>query len=71
MTTMAFTFRTDDELERALEALAATESLSKQEIIRRAVLERYERSQHQRVVADATDRMVERWGAVIERLGSA
>jgi hypothetical protein len=68
---MAFTFRTDDELERALEALAATESLSKQEIIRRAILDRYERSQHQRVVADATDRMVERWGAVIERLGSA
>ena len=71
MTTMAFTFRTDDELERALEALAATESLSKQEIVRRAILDRYERSQHQRVVADATDRMVERWGAVIERLGSA
>jgi predicted transcriptional regulator len=68
---MAFTFRTDVELERILDALAAAESLSKQEIIRRAIIERFERAQHHAVVDDATERMVQRWGAVIERLGSA
>jgi predicted transcriptional regulator len=43
---MAFTLRTDDELEQALSALVESEGLSRQEIIRRAVLERYERAGH-------------------------
>ena len=47
---MALTVRTDDELERALTVLAEAESLSRQEIIRRAVLERYERANHHRRV---------------------
>lgn len=68
---MAFTLRTDDEMERALDALVDAEGLSRQEIIRRAVLERYERTQHVQRVAGATDRMLERWGDVLERLGSA
>lgn len=67
---MAFTLRTDDELERALDALAEDEGLSRQEIIRRAVLDRYERAGHAQRVAESTDRMVERWGDVLERLGS-
>ena len=67
---MAFTLRTDDELERALDALSEDEGLSRQEIIRRAVLERYEAAGHARRVADSTDRMMERWGDVLERLGS-
>ena len=41
------------------------------EIIRRAVLERYERSAHERRVDDAAGRMVARWGDVLDRLGSA
>lgn len=67
---MALTLRTDDELDRALDALAASEGLSKQEIIRRAVLERYVRAGHRARVADATDEMLERWGDVLDRLGS-
>ena len=43
---MALTVRTDEQLEQALDALAETEGTSKQEVIRRAVLERYERSGH-------------------------
>lgn len=68
---MALTLRTDDELERALDALARAEGRSRQEIIRRAVLERYERAGHARRVKDSTDRMIERWGDVLERLASA
>lgn len=67
---MALTLRTDDELERALDALAEAEGLSRQEIIRRAVLERYERAGHAERVEDSTSRMIERWGDVLDRLGS-
>jgi predicted transcriptional regulator len=67
---MALTLRTDDELERALDALADAEGLSRQEIIRRAVLERYERTGHRARVDDSASRMLDRWGDVIDRLGS-
>jgi predicted transcriptional regulator len=68
---MAFTVRTDKELELALDRLAEVEGLSRQEIIRRAVLDRYQRSGHEQKVGDSTDRMIERWGDVLDRLGSA
>jgi len=67
---MAFTVRTDEALERALDELVKDEGLSRQEIIRRAVLDRYERAGHAKKVADSADRMVERWGDVLDRLGS-
>jgi hypothetical protein len=67
---MAFTVRTDEELEAALTALAECEGTSRQEIIRRAVLERYERAGHEARVRGSTDRMLERWGDVLQRLGS-
>ncbi|HUH06224.1 MAG TPA: CopG family transcriptional regulator [Egibacteraceae bacterium] len=67
---MALTVRTDEELERALGALARSEGLSRQEVIRRAVLERYERAGHARRVNESADRMLERWGDVLDRLGS-
>ncbi|TVR36130.1 MAG: CopG family transcriptional regulator [Nitriliruptor sp.] len=67
---MALTLRTDDELERALTALAEREGSSRQEIIRRAVLERYERAGHQARVDESAQRMAERWGDVLDRLGS-
>jgi hypothetical protein len=67
---MAFTVRTDPVFEKALSALAREEGVSRQELIRRAVLERYERSGHTGRVADSTQRMVARWGDVLERLGS-
>lgn len=68
---MAFTLRTDEALERALDVLAEAEGLSRQEVIRRAVLERYERAGHARRVDDSADRMIERWGDVLDRLGRA
>lgn len=67
---MALTVRTDAKLERALDALSESEGLSRQEIIRRAVLERYERAGHAARVDDIADRMIERWGDVLDRLGS-
>ncbi len=67
---MAFTLRTDEELERILGELVKSEGLSRQEIIRRAVLDRYERSGHAEKVAGSTDRMLEQWGDVLDRLGS-
>jgi len=67
---MAMTLRTDEELDRALTALAEAEGISRQEIIRRAVLERYERAGHTSSVSSSTDRMVDRWGDVLDRLGS-
>jgi predicted transcriptional regulator len=67
---MALTLRTDDELERALTTLAEQEGLSRQEVIRRAVLERYERAGHRTRVDDSAQQMVDRWGDVLDRLGT-
>jgi len=67
---MAFTVRTDAALEEALDSLSRVEGISRQEIIRRAVLERYERSGHEDRVTDAIRRMVVRWADVLERLGA-
>jgi predicted transcriptional regulator len=67
---MALTVRTDAILEEALTSLAESEGISRQEIIRRAVLDRYERAGHRGRVADSTQRMVARWGDVLERLGT-
>jgi len=67
---MALTLRTDDELERALTALAEAEGTSRQEVIRRAVLERYARSGHEARVRESGARLAERWGDVLHRLGT-
>lgn len=67
---MALTVRTDAVLEEALATLSKLEGISRQEIIRRAVLERYERSDHVSRTSDAIRRMTTRWGDVLERLGS-
>lgn len=67
---MALTLRTDEELEQALAALAESEGLSRQEVIRRAVLERYERTGHRARVEASADKLIDRWGDVLDRLGS-
>lgn len=67
---MAMTLRTDEELDRALSGLASVEGASRQEIIRRAVLERYERSGHTARVRASSSRMREQWGDVLDRLGT-
>jgi predicted transcriptional regulator len=68
---MALTVRTDKELEDALTALVALTGRSRQEIIRSAVLEKLERSDHHSRVENATSEMLNRWADVIERLGNA
>jgi predicted transcriptional regulator len=70
MNVMALTLRTDDELDAALTALAEAEGASRQEVIRRSVLERYERTIHVVRVEDASSRLRERWADVLDRLGS-
>ena len=67
---LALTVRTDKELEDALSALTEAEGASRQEIIRRAVLERYQRAGHASRVEDAALRMIDRWGDVLDQLGS-
>jgi hypothetical protein len=46
------------------------EGLSKQEVVRRAVLERLERAGHRAREEASAERMIERWGDVLECLGS-
>jgi predicted transcriptional regulator len=71
MTIVAMTLRIDDELELALNALAESEGLSKQEVVRRAVLERYQRADKTERLERVMDDIMERWGDVLDRLGSA
>ncbi len=68
---MAFTVRTDQELETALDELTSESHLSRQEVVRRAVLEMRERTSHRANVQIATELMMERWGDILQRLGDA
>jgi hypothetical protein len=67
---MSLTLRTDDELDAALTALTELEGVSRQEVIRRAVLDRLARSEHQTRVAASAERLIAEWGDVLDRLGS-
>lgn len=67
---MALTLRTDDELERALDALTGAEGVSRQDVIRRAIMERHERTLHVTNRNEHADSMIDRWGDVLDRLGS-
>jgi len=67
---MALTLRTDEELDAALTALTELEGISRQEVIRRAVLDRLARSEHQTRVAESAERLISEWGDVLDRLGS-
>jgi predicted transcriptional regulator len=67
---MAMTLRTDAELDQALAALAAAEGVSRQEVVRRSVLDRYERRGHAARVDESAQRLVMRWDEVLDRLGT-
>jgi predicted transcriptional regulator len=67
---VAMTLRTDAELDEALTALAQAQGISRQEVVRRAVLEQYAASTHHAKVADASQRMLDKWGDVLDRLGT-
>jgi predicted transcriptional regulator len=67
---MAMTLRTDAELDQALTELAEAEGISRQEVVRRAVLEKRDRAGHRaRVDSIAADVMVE-YAEALDRLGS-
>lgn len=67
---MAMTVRTDEELDRALTELAAALRISKQEVIRRGVLELRDRTSHRaRVDAIGAEVMAE-YAEALDRLGS-
>jgi hypothetical protein len=65
---MAMTVRPDELLDRAITELAEAAHTSKQEAIRTAVLEKWEREGHRARVAKSGDRMLTRWGGVLDRL---
>ncbi|MGH3412980.1 MAG: ribbon-helix-helix protein, CopG family [Marmoricola sp.] len=68
---MALTLRTDAELDRAITELAEAEGTSKQEAIRRAVIEKRDRTTRSaRLDAISRDMLVE-WADVLDRLGKA
>lgn len=64
------TLRMDEELDRALTALAAVEGITRQEIIRRAVLDRYRRTARTAQVQDSFNRMIDKWADALGRLGT-
>ncbi|MFC6705917.1 CopG family transcriptional regulator [Flexivirga alba] len=65
---MSFTLRTDDELDEALRQLSEREGVSRQEVVRRAILERQRTTEHTAAIDDVLDRMMTEWGDVLERL---
>ncbi|WP_062298104.1 MULTISPECIES: ribbon-helix-helix protein, CopG family [Demequina] len=67
---MAMTLRTDSVLEEALELLVREEGLSRQEIVRRAVLERAEKVSRRNRLATLTDEALDEWSETLARLGS-
>lgn len=67
---MALTLRTDDVLNAALTELSEREGISRQEVIRRAVIDRLAATQHRSAVEAATSEMLDEWGDVLHRLGT-
>ena len=64
------TLRTDDELDQALTELAQAEGVSKQEVVRRAVLDRRGRLTHrERIDSIATQAMAD-YKDALDRLGT-
>jgi len=67
---MAMTLRTDPEFEAALAFLAQQDGGSKQEAVRRAVLERAARLGHRDRVAALSAESKGRWAETLDRLGT-
>ena len=66
---MALTLRTDSELEKALDALVAAEGISRQEVIRRAVLDRFDRTNRIGQIDAVLDEQLPRYREALDRLG--
>ncbi len=68
---MVITIRPDAQMQHALDNLAKSTHLSSNEILRAAVLEKWEREHHLAKVGVSANRMLDQWGDVLERLGKA
>lgn len=68
MTDMAMTLRLTDDEQAVLEAQAQREGITEHEVIRRAILERAERSQALDAVQASGTRVVERYASLLDRL---
>lgn len=66
---MAFTLRTDAELDAALAELTAERGVSKQELIRQLVLAEAARTQARSDLDAVLDRELPRYAVALERLG--
>ncbi len=69
MTTMAFTLRTDAELEAALAELSEARGVSKQELIRQLVLGEARRANTRADLDAVLDSELPRYAVALERLG--
>lgn len=69
MTDMAFTLRTDEELDAALALLSEERGVSKQALVRQLVLQEAARSAKRRDLDAVLDRELPRWSEVLDRLG--
>jgi hypothetical protein len=63
------TLRTDEALEAALDLLTAEENLSRQEVVRRAIIDRAENVRRRRTISDLTDEALTDWAETLDRLG--
>ncbi len=64
------TVRPDETMQHALRELADAHDTSMQDVLRTAVLQMWEREGHASRVAESADRLQQRWGDVLDRLGS-
>jgi predicted transcriptional regulator len=67
---MALTLRLSDDEEERLAALAEAEGRSKQEILRLALAERWSRLHKQQQIGDVLERILPRYGGLLDRLGT-
>lgn len=67
---MAMTLRTDPEFEAALAFLSQQDGDSKQEVVRRAVMERAARLGHRARIAALSTDAKDRWSETLDRLGT-
>jgi uncharacterized protein (DUF1778 family) len=68
---MAMNLRLSDDDAARLKALAEAEGVSMHEAVLRAIRRNAEELAHTARVRTATDEMIDRWGDVLDRLGTA
>ena len=64
------TLRTDAELDAALTRLSQERGISKQEVVRQAVLETAARDGHRTLVGEIADSAIEQYAEALQRLGT-